>query len=123
MSKHGNVDAVLDAVWEAAVEFSGSERPEVNSVGMFGNTPISVAITWGDLEAVKLLVEAGANIDVQMERGSTPLHEAISAGEFDIARYLVRMGADQTIKNDEGKLPRDMCWEGEWDGIFGVKNA
>jgi ankyrin repeat protein len=123
MSKYASVDEVLDAVWEAAVEFAGSEKPQVDTVGLFGNTPISVAITWGDLEAVKLLVEGGADSNARMERRSTPLHEAISAGEFEIARYLVQLGADQSIKDDRGKLPRDMCWEGEWDGIFGSKNA
>ena len=111
---------VLVAVREAAVEFWSAPDPlEVNTTGSFGNTPIFTVITWGDLEAVGVLLEAGAEINYSGEHGETPLHHAIQMGQFDIARYLVSRGADTEAINVEGKTPRDCCWEGEWDGIFG----
>jgi ankyrin repeat protein len=123
MERFATVENVLDAVREAAVEFGNFEtRPEVNSKGFFGNVPLIIAITWGNKDAVELLLNAGAEIDVACEGGNTPLHEAIQAGEFEIARLLVARGADQEARNTEGKKPRDLCWEGEWAGIFGVRN-
>jgi ankyrin repeat protein len=120
---YNSVEAVLDDVW-SAVDFMGfDQRPEINAVGIFGNTPIKIAITCGNLQAVQLLVDHGANVNAIIERGDTPLHHAISMGHFHLARYLVSKGANQSIRNVDGKLPRDLCWEGEWEGIFGAKSA
>jgi ankyrin repeat protein len=123
MQQFATVEDVLDAVRDAAVEFGNFEaRPGVNSKGFFGNAPLMVVITWGDAKAAELLLNAGADIESVGEDGNTPLHYAIEAGQFEIARLLVARGANQEVKNDRGKLPRDLCWEGEWPGIFGVRN-
>lgn len=123
MSKYSCVNDVLKVVW-GVVEFSGFDQaPKVNSIGIFGNTPIKIVTTWGDLEAVKLLVENGANIEARLEEGNTPLHYAIFMGKFHIARYLINRGANQHIRNEEGKLPKDLCLEGEWASLFGDNNA
>jgi ankyrin repeat protein len=115
---------VLAAVREAAVEFWGGPDPfELNTRGSFGNTPIFTAITWGDLEAVALLLQAGAEVNYSGEDGESPLHHAIRMGQFEIARYLICHGANTDAKDLEGKTPRDCCWEGEWDGIFGGSSA
>jgi hypothetical protein len=124
MSSYSSAADVLTKVRDSAVEFGNFEKcPGVNDVGCLGNSPLHVAITWGDLEAVKLLVQSGADIDRAGEREETPLHHAIAMSEFPIARYLVSLGANQHAKNQDGKLPRDLCWEGEWEAIFGNQNA
>ena len=114
---YSNADEVLDLIW-TVVEFgSFPERPKVDSIGIFGSQPLKVAVTWDDVLAVELLLDAGAAIDAKHERGNTALHHAISMGNFGVARFLIRRGADQSIRNDEGKLPRDLCWSGEWEGL------
>ena len=119
MSEYRSVDDVLNKCC-GVIGFSSYEQPpDINSQDIFGNTPLGVVVTWGDLEAAKLLVENGADLNIHMEDGNTPLHEAIEMGEFEIARYLLSKGADAEIRNNEGKLARDLCWEGEWAGIFG----
>ncbi|MBD8879541.1 ankyrin repeat domain-containing protein [Rhodanobacter sp. 7MK24] len=120
MREYHSVDDVLDAVW-GIVEFGGyQERPTVKSIGIFGSTPLFAPITWGDTNAVRLLLEAGIECDVQRERGETALHHAIRMGKFDIARMLLAHGADPRIKDIDGKAPYDCCWDGEWEGIFGL---
>ncbi len=121
MSKveYKNVVDVLERVW-GVVEFEDCEEaPKVDSVGIFGNTPLKIVISWGDIDAVNLLIEAGADINVLLEDGNTPLHYSILMSEFKIARILVKHGANQEMKNDEGRLPKELCWEGDWEGIFG----
>ncbi|WP_445145054.1 ankyrin repeat domain-containing protein [Dyella sp. Tek66A03] len=119
MREFQTVDDVLDVVW-GIVEFADyQERPSVNSIGIFGSTPLFAPITWGNVNAVRLLLEAGADCNVQRERGETALHHAIRMGKFEIARLLLAHSADPNIKDIEGKRSYDCCWEGEWDGIFG----
>ena len=124
MSRFSSVEEVLVAVRDGAVEFGNFEvRPGVNAKGFFGNTPLFPAITWGDATAVRLLIDAGADVNMPGERGETPLHHAIGMGAFPIARMLIAAGADCEARDDEGKAPRDWCWEGEWPGIFGTHNS
>ncbi|RNF83739.1 ankyrin repeat domain-containing protein [Montanilutibacter psychrotolerans] len=116
-SSYDSVETVLEAV-RGAVEFGSFEhRPTVHSVGAFSSRPLKIAITWGDLSAVNLLLGAGASMDAKNEGGDTALHHAIRMGEFVIARRLVKLGAYQSIANDEGKLARDLCWDNEWDSL------
>ena len=116
-SRYRNVQEVLDDA-ASAVDFLGREEPLLlTSVGIFGNQPLSIVVTWGDANAVSLLLDAGAPIDAQHEGGDTALHHAIRMGHFEVARLLINRSADQTIRNSEGKLARDYCWEGEWQGL------
>ena len=117
MREYRNAEDVLDLIW-MVVEFgSFPERPTVDSVGIFGSQPLKVAVTWDDLRAVELLLDAGAAINARHEDGDTALHHALRMGHFGLARWLIRRGANQCIRNDEGKLPRDLCWSGEWEGL------
>jgi len=120
MESTRTIEELLHSIQESSVELSNDDKSiDVNTKGSFGNTPIFVAITWGDLEAVKLLINSGAEINFTGERGETPLHHAIRMGEFKIARYLVENGANTEVKDQEEKMPRDCCWEEEWPNIFG----
>lgn len=119
MREYGSVDDVLDAVWDVVEFGSFHERPTVKSIGIFGSTPLFAPITWGDANAVRLLLEAGIDCNAQRERGETALHHAIRMGKFDIARMLLAHGANPRIKDIDGQAPYDCCWDGEWEGIFG----
>jgi hypothetical protein len=117
MGSYTTADQVLDAVW-GVVEFgSFRQRPSLDSVGAFGSQPLKVAVTWGDIHAVELLLDAGAAINAKHEAGDTALHHAVRMGHFDIVRLLINRGADQSIRNGTGQLPRDLCWSGEWEGL------
>jgi ankyrin repeat protein len=63
------------------------------------------AVWAGDLDLVKELVSAGANVDCYDEAmGDTPLHLAAEQGFTDIARVLLEAGADIE------KTPRSGYW-------------
>lgn len=54
-----------------------------------GLTLWHAAIRSGDINRVRDLIEAGANIDAIDEHGQTGLMNAVYWGNFDIAKFLV----------------------------------
>ena len=64
---------------------------------MGGLTPLLIAARDGHVEAVRALVESGADIDrVSGGDGSSPMVIAIANGHYDVAQYLLDQGADVT---------------------------
>lgn len=45
----------------------------------------------GNLEAVKALVEAGANVSLAADGGVTPLHAAAELGGLDLVKLLLKV--------------------------------
>jgi len=88
----------------ATADFASAPATNACSVGLFGNTPLHVAATWGDCEAISSLVHAGADLNKRAEHGFTPLMEAVAQGHQDAALLLVSLGA-LPIRNDDGFLP------------------
>ncbi|KAH8648725.1 acyl transferase/acyl hydrolase/lysophospholipase [Tricladium varicosporioides] len=65
--------------------------------------------TANTLVVSNLLLEAGALLDLQDERGNTALHLAIIVGNFDIAMTLLRAGASVDLPNLDGLLVCHFC--------------
>lgn len=57
------------------------------------------AVAGGSLDAAKLLVDHGADIDALDSEGATPLLTAVARGRMDIAEYLVEKGCDLDAKD------------------------
>ena len=58
-----------------------------------GLTPLHHAAGQSKFEAVKLLVELGADVNAKAKSGATPLHHAASMSRFGAIKFLVEMGA------------------------------
>ena len=58
---------------------------------------------------MKVLVEAGGDVEAKDEDGETPLHWAAAEGHVYVIRALVAAGADVEAKNKDGKTPRDLA--------------
>src|SRR5262245_21477209 len=66
--------------------------------------PLHKAAMAGEMDIVKALVEAGADVNVRTrDTEDTPLHMAISNGRRGIAEYLVSKGARIDIAGKNGK--------------------
>jgi ankyrin repeat protein len=62
------------------------------------------------VEAIKLCVEAGLDINATTTTGDTALHSAISGRASEvIVRYLVENGANLQAKNKQGRTPLDVA--------------
>ena len=79
-----------------------------NALGVYGSrTIIHEAILHDRIDNVRLLVEAGADIDAAEGGSITPLHRAVHVNSYDIAYYLLEQGANPMLKDKLGHLPAD----------------
>ena len=58
-----------------------------------GATAIYVACEFNHVEAVSMLLEAGAPVDQARDDGATPLYKACQDANLDIVRVLLKLGA------------------------------
>ena len=85
----------------------------------FGNCgawtrPLSVAARLADSDALRALLEAGADPNAQDENGDTALHDAARYGKSpEKLDVLLEGGSSPTLHNNAGKLPLDYARENE----------
>ncbi|HEY7924528.1 MAG TPA: ankyrin repeat domain-containing protein, partial [Vicinamibacteria bacterium] len=65
---------------ELLPEFASMNLVDVNQVGNFGNTPLTVAAVRGLMDELVALLDAGAALDFAGEHGYTALHHAAAQG-------------------------------------------
>jgi ankyrin repeat protein len=70
---------------------------------------IEKAGTADPLDAVKMFVAAGADVNVQNDLGNTALHYAAQTGATRIVEFLVSKGAQIEVYNYVGRTPLDVA--------------
>lgn len=65
-----------------------------------GRTPLHEALEWERVEAVRVLIENGADVRACEKYGLTPQHFASGWGRVDLAHLLIDGGADVTAKDN-----------------------
>ncbi|MHA7967760.1 ankyrin repeat domain-containing protein [Paenibacillus sp. CAU 1782] len=68
-------------------------------------TPLHIACQTGNAEIVKLLVEAGADLEIKDVARQSPLSIAISNRHHSVASYLIEAGGDIHSKGPNGLQP------------------
>ncbi|MBN8829005.1 MAG: ankyrin repeat domain-containing protein [Sphingobacteriia bacterium] len=66
-------------------------------------SPLHLTINY--LEVVKLLLEKGANINIQDKYGDTPIHAAAALGNIEIIKFLYENGAKVNATNYDNETP------------------
>ncbi len=75
-----------------------------------GSSPLHCAAWKGHAEVVRVLLDAGADINDHNNNdhwGTTPLHAAAHGNQLQVAEVLMSRGADPRAKNLHGKTPLD----------------
>jgi len=98
----GDLAGVKDALW---LRNGGARR--VNARFRYGETALHGASGRGHLAIVKVLLDAGANIDSRDDDEGTPLHNACCNNHLAVVRELIRRGADIYAKDIPGDTPFD----------------
>jgi ankyrin repeat protein len=70
-----------------------------------GMTALLLASRDGHLDAVKLLIEVGADVNLADPNGVTPLLMALTNGQIDVAKFLLEHGADAKRADWWGRQP------------------
>lgn len=73
------------------------------------HTALHFASGYGELECMKILLDAGANVDITDESGNTALHYAAGYGQVEAVKLLLEKGIDKEAKNDEEKTALDVA--------------
>ena len=103
--------SLMDAAMKGKVEIirqhitAGTKLDEQDSQS--GSTALSAAATFGQSEAALLLIENGADLEVQNNEGSTALITAAFFCRTEIVKALLEKGADRGVKNNAGATALD----------------
>ncbi len=104
-----NVDASASTPLSLAACFSGGDvvkalidaKADINyAQPSNGFTPLFNAANWGNTDAVKVLLAAGANVKPKAKLGQTLLWVAISSVKLELIKMIVDAGADPLEKFD-----------------------
>ena len=68
-------------------------------------TPLHQAAESNDIEQIKALISAGADVNKRDLNTWTPLHEAAHNGNIEAAELLISNGADVNVKDKDGWTP------------------
>lgn len=89
--------------------------PAIAARNRLAVTPLHSAVATDaapvDLSIVRMLLEAGAPVNVPHLGGGTPLHTAAFSGDMRIVRMLLERGADPRLRLDDGKNAIDIARE------------
>jgi len=69
--------------------------------------PLHSAAVAADVEIVRALLDAGADVDARQQAGVTPLMGAAAGGAVELVRLLLDAGADPSLKDDAGRTAAD----------------
>lgn len=85
-----------------------------NQMDEEGNTPIHWAAVGGHEEIVKILLDAGCDIEIKSHDGFTPLHSVAQEDHENVLQLLLDRGADINARNLEDSehtvLHYASCW-------------
>lgn len=86
--------------------------PNQRSRNALDNTPLHacVAISHSP-EIVRMLLDAGADIDAAQHGGFTALHSAAFNGSTEVVRLLLERGANRELQTDDAQTAADLARE------------
>ena len=114
---HGGFDALMVACESHDVGIGLIEKliaagADVTAASGRGSTALMAAAKSGDLDAVKLLVAAGADINAtNMDHNITPLIWAASEGHLAVVQFLLEKGADPDVLTDNNHTAASIAAE------------
>lgn len=87
----------------------------------YGDTPLHIVSCWGDCEAIKVLIAAGADVGTPGEHGFTPLHCAVEQNHPEAVALLLELGA-KLARDANGLTPTELaCSLGQADVLKALR--
>ncbi len=91
---------------ESVIQQLVSQTNELNFTFNQGRaTPLTAAVLHKSKEGSRLLLDKGADINMQTSQGLAPLHFAVMAFDTPMVSFLLERGANPAIKSNAGLTP------------------
>ncbi len=100
----GNEDVIRNLLLNGA-------DPNIPSKNGFNVYPIHSAVASNFTMIAKMLLEAGADINVVQMSGASPLHSAAHNGNIELLIVLLEAGANVNARMEDGKTAADKAFE------------
>lgn len=108
-SVHGDATSLMDAARKGQSDVAAfmlrSDKSAATDKMADGTTVLHWAVHNGDLDLVKALIKAKADVNAVNDYGATPLSEASVLADPEIVHTLLKAGADATYSNEWGQTP------------------
>jgi ankyrin repeat protein len=104
---------------ESVPDYYGHSITSVHYKNGWGDTPLHIVSCWGDCEAIRVLVAAGADINARGETAFTPLHCATEQNRLEAVVLLLSLGAE-IVRDANGHTPVDLAELLEREEIFRI---
>lgn len=85
----------------------GEQRVTVASRASDGDTPLHVVAWRNDVQAARLLLSAGADVNAGGDMGYTPLHVAVAQRNAAMVELFLSAGARADVASELGGTARD----------------
>jgi ankyrin repeat protein len=97
----------------------------VNSYAYDGWTPLHLAAFFGQVEAARLLVSAGADLAAVSHNGiaNTPLHAAVAGKHEAVALFLIECGAAGAVADAGGYTPFEIARQNQLADVIHALRA
>jgi ankyrin repeat protein len=76
-----------------------------HSDARLGWSPLYRSVAFNQLESVKILLEYGADVNLQNRLGESPLHQAANNNFMEISKVLLENGASPNLGQNDGDTP------------------
>lgn len=121
LDQRGNTPLCLAATKndQKSIEILLDAGANPKSIGRQGYTPLHLVCSDDtNLQAVKKLVDCGAEIDAQTPYQHTPLHESVCDGCAVLADFLLSRGANPNALDNESDSPLHLAIDAETTRIL-----
>jgi ankyrin repeat protein len=82
------------------------------------HTLLCLAVLINDIEAVKILLGIGADINTPNHKGNTPIMMALEQKQFEMAQILLNRQPDLSKQNQQGETAYSLALENKWEAMF-----
>src|ERR1044072_686008 len=81
--------------------------PHLSPTALGGVAPAHAAVFGRNLAGLRIVSDAGADVNAKQEGGFTPLMGAAQNNDLDMVKFLIDRGAEPAAKSEEGKQAAD----------------